>query len=91
MCRELQGLAVTSAYLPHCRARGQRLSVGGEGQLCSNSPGIPGWEEEKGGTCAGLRNIMISVHLGQMRVVSACVCVSFARTCYYSANLKRHH
>lgn len=48
MCRELQGLAVTSAYLPHCRARGQRLSVGGEGQLCSSSPGIPGWEEKKG-------------------------------------------
>lgn len=48
MWREVQGLAVTSAYLPHCRARGQRLSVGGEGQLCSNSPGIPGWEEEKG-------------------------------------------
>lgn len=48
MCREVQGLAVTSAYLPHCRARGQRLSVGGEGQLCSNSPGIPGREEEKG-------------------------------------------
>lgn len=60
MCGELQGLAVTSAYLPHCRARGQRSSVGGEGQLCSNSPGIPGWEEEKGYMC-WVKEQMISV------------------------------
>lgn len=47
MCREFQGSAVTSAYLAHCGPRGQRLSVAGEGELCSNNPGIPGWEEEE--------------------------------------------
>lgn len=74
MCGELQGLAVTSAYLPHCRARGQRLSVGGEGQLCSNSPGIPGWEEEKGYMC-WVKEHMISVSWANGRL--------FQRACAY--------
>lgn len=89
MCRELQGLAVTSAYLPHCRAGGQRLSVGGEGQLCSNSPGIPGWEEEKGYMC-WVKEQMISVSWLK-GVISTRMCISFECTCYFSANWKHHH